>query len=204
MATDLGITFKETMSGGFRLGATDPHAGQKAGEKAGSHFVMHGVISIDNLATFIASDNHAASLRGTVEFTPFGGPIDAPTGIFKLFAPTENPELKLMVYQLGFEHQGKSYYMAGQKNVRDDPVFDLWKQTTTLYTQLHEGTSTSDPVVAAGVLSLGVRQLIDLVSTFHTTGEGSGPEKTEAIAKFGRFFMGELWDSYVLHLPNTQ
>jgi cholesterol oxidase len=100
---------------------------------------------------------------------------------------------------MGFQHDGKSYYLAGQKDVRQDPIFDLWKATTTLYSKLHEGTDKSGPVVGAGILSLGVRQLIDLMSTMKAPGAATFTEKSEAMAKFGRFFLGELWDTYVRH-----
>ena len=123
------------------------------------------------------------------------------SGVFNLFSPTEDPTLKLMVYEMGFNHGGKSYYLAGQKNVKEDPIIDLWKATTTLYSKLHEGTDKSGPVVGAGILSLGVRQLIHLVSTIEAPGATSFTEKSEAIAKFGRFFLGELWDTYVRHVP---
>jgi hypothetical protein len=101
-----------------------------------------------------------------------------------------------MVYELAFSHGGKPYYLAGKKEVHDDPGFDLWKDTTTLYTTLHEGTSKAGPVVGAGVLRLGVADLADLVSTMRATGARGVVESAEAIAIFGRLFMGELWDSY--------
>jgi len=132
-----------------------------------------------------------------LHFLPLGMGIKAHTGVFNLFSPTDYPKLKLMVYELGFEHNGQQYYLAGKKEVRDDPGFDLWSDTTTLYTQLHKGTDKNGAVVGAGILTLGVADLIKLVSTMVVTNAGSGADKLNTIAKFGRFFMGELWDSYV-------
>jgi len=54
--------------------------------------------------------------------------------------------------------------------------------------------------VGAGILTLGVRQLIDLVASMQAPGATNFTEKSEAIAKFGRFFLGELWDTYVRHV----
>jgi cholesterol oxidase len=197
----VGISFSEVMSGGFALGATDPTAGEKQGRKEGSEMTMHGTITIDDIDRFVADPNHLGGLAGTLDFTPFGDGLAATTGVFNLFKPTGDPKLTLMVYEMGFTHGGKSYYMAGQKNVRDDPMFDLWKDTTTLYTRLYEGTDKSGPVAGAGVLTLGVKELLKLLSTLEATGAGSFTEKSEAIAKFGRFFLGELWDTYVRHVP---
>ena len=38
----------------------------------------------------------------------------------------------------------------------DDPGFDLWADTTTLFTRLHKGTDATGPVIGSGVLTLGV------------------------------------------------
>ena len=197
----IGISFREVMSGGFALGATDPAEGEKKGRSEGSDLTMHAAIDIADLDLFIAERDHPGSLTGTLDFTPFGDGIPATSGIFNLFNPTGDPKLKLMVYEMGFSHGGKSYYLAGQKNVKEGPIFELWKDTTTLYTKLHEGTDKSGPVVGAGILTLGVKQLIQLVSTVEAPGADSFTEKSEAIAKFGRFFLGELWDTYVRHAP---
>ena len=98
---------------------------------------------------------------------------------------------------MSFHHQGQDYYLAGKKEVRDDPGFDLWTDTTTLFTQLHQGVDKNAPVVGAGILTLGVRDLLKLVSTVTVTNAQTNTDKITTVAKFGQFFMGELWDSYV-------
>jgi cholesterol oxidase len=195
----VGISFREVMSGGFALGATDPADGEKRGRAEGSEMTMHGAIDIQDLDRFLAEADHPGALTGTLDFTPFGDGLAATSGIFNLFSPTGDPKLKLMVYEMGIQHGGKDYYLAGQKDVRQDPIFDLWKATTTLYSTLHEGTDKSGPVVGAGILTLGVKQLIQLMATMKAPGATSFTETSEAMAKFGRFFLGELWDTYVRH-----
>src|SRR5215216_893527 len=112
----VGIAFREVMSGGFALGATDPAEGEQKGRAEGSEMTMHASIMIDDVDRFIAEPEHPGGLTGSIDFTPFGAGIAAPTGVFNLFNPTDDPKLKLMVYELGFQHDGKSYYVAGQKN----------------------------------------------------------------------------------------
>jgi hypothetical protein len=73
----------------------------------------------------------------------------------------------------------------------------MWKATTTLYTQLHQGTDKSGPVVGAGVLNLGVADLLAMIPTMRATNTSSPAEAADAVARFGRFFLGELWDTYV-------
>ena len=192
----LGLTFRETMKGGFALEETDPEAGHQKGEREGSELSMHASIRIHDLKTFMDDPEHAGAITGHIDFTPFGENIPAKNGVFNLFSPADEPSTKLMVYELGFEHEGKDYYLAGRKVVHDDPGFDLWEDTTTLFTRLHEGLDADGPVVGAGVLSLGLKELMALVSTMRATNAGSAADAAKALAMFGRFFMGELWDSY--------
>ena len=45
------------------------------------------------------------------------------------------------------------------------------------------------------------RGLIGVITSLKGTGS-DGQDNAEAVAKFGRFFMGGLWDSYVAHRPS--
>ena len=74
---------------------------------------------------------------------------------------------------------------------------DMWKATTTLYTQLHQGTDKTGPVVGAGVLTLGVADLLAMIPTMHATNTTSPQKAAETVAKFGKFFLGEIWETYV-------
>jgi hypothetical protein len=191
----LAFTFREMMSGGFSMGETDPARGHDAGR----HTVleMYNTIAIDDLDRFIAERDHPGSISGHINWAPLGNNIQAPTGVFNLFSPSDDPTLRLMVYELAFEHGGRPYYLAGHKEVRVHPIFDMWKDTTTLYTQLHDGRDTTGPVVGAGIVSLSPVELMKMIATFRSPNASSAQEEAEAVAKFGRFFMGELWETYV-------
>ena len=191
-----GFHFNETMEGPFGLGATEPVAGEAQGRDDSTFLAMHGSISIDNMQRFIDDPEHAATLGGTVDFTPFGEALPVSAGVFNLFNRAAEPGLKYMVYELTFDHDGETYFLAGRKNVRNDPGVDLWADTTTLFTHLHRGTSAEGEVVGAGILRIGAGGLARLVSTMRATGTSSATEQARTIASFGAFFMGELWDSY--------
>lgn len=197
----LGIQFKETMAGGFSLDATEPESGRDIGNRSGIEMAMHAQINIADMDKFINDKDHLGRLTGTIDFSPMGMGLsmESQTGVFNLFYPTDDQTLKLMVYELGFEHQGEQYYVAGKKKVEDDSLLELWPGTTTLYTRLHKGTDKSGPVIGAGILTLGVTDLINLTSTLEVSNATSNTEKLRTISKFGAFFMGELWDSYVKH-----
>jgi len=183
-----GLTFKETMSGPVALGASDPEAG--AADPSAAKLAVHCEIAIDDIDRFVDDRDHTGSITGSVEYEPFGGTLPVTSGIFNLFSPG-GPNERLMQYRLAFEHDGKPYFLDGRKHVHDDPGFDVWKDTTTLYTVLHEGSDDSGPVVGAGILGLGVEALTRMMSTMRSTGGGLEP-----LVKFGKVFLGSLWETY--------
>ena len=183
-----GLTFKETMFGPVALGASDPEAG--AADPSAAKLAVHCEIAIDDIDRFVDDRDHTGSITGSVEYEPFGGTLPVTSGIFNLFSPGE-PNERLMQYRLAFEHDGKQYFLDGRKHVHDDPGFDVWKDTTTLYTVLHEGSDDSGPVVGAGILGLGVEALTRMMSTMRSTGGGLEP-----LVKFGKVFLGSLWETY--------
>jgi len=191
-----GVTFSETMAGGFSLDEDDPSAGAKKGREVGTILAMHATIRIEDMERFISDPEHCGNIAGSIDFTPFGKGIKATFGNFNLFNPTDNPEMKYMVYEFGFTHQGQDYFVAGRKEVKDDAGLDLWSDTTTLFTRLYEGSNAEGNQIGAGILSLGITDLIAMTATFRSINSKSAVDSYEALSKFGRFFMGELWDIY--------
>lgn len=194
-----GITFRETMAGGFALGTTDPEAGAKSPDQ----LAMHATIHIHDIDAFIADPQHKAKLTGTIDFAPLGMGMVADRGVFGLFSPSGKPELTYMVYELGFSHGGHRWYLAGKKHVKLGSPLRLWGETTTLYTTLHQGNDADGPVKGAGVLSLGVVDLLKLLGTLEATDSDSLLETATAKAKFFGFFSKELTRTYVLQQPDT-
>ncbi len=191
-----GITFSETMTGGFALGATDPADGDVQGKVAGTAMTMHCTINVHDLARFVADPDHTGGITGHISFPAFGEDIPAQRGVFNLFQPTDQPQHTRMVYELAFRHEGRQYYLAGRKEVRHDPLIDIWRDTTTLFTQLHEGPHKSGPVVGAGILHIQPNDLAKLIAALHATHADSLGERAQAMLRFGRFFAGELWETY--------
>lgn len=186
------LAFRETMSGAFSLGETEPTAG--AGKGRSTPFTFHATISVDDMEAFIQNPEHAARLVAHISFPPFGKDIPTKRGSFNLFKASDDPKARLMTYGMAFEHQGREYYLAGTKTIRDDRGADLWHDTTRLYCRLHEGGDERGAVVGAGVLKLTLGELIKLVSSMRSSLEGS--EGRQAVLRFGQFFLGTLWDVY--------
>lgn len=196
MSDHIGLNFKETMAGGFALNSIHPDDGFTKGEQSDSYLAVHLKITLEDLDKFIADKHHSGSIGGNVDFTPFGNNISVDKGSFNCFSPGNDPSEKQMVYELWFKHKGTPYYFRGQKNVKDDPGFDMWKDTTKLYSVLFQGDSDDGDIVGAGILTLGITQLAKLLSSMNVSGTQDNVEKTKAVTTFGRFFMGNLWDTY--------
>ena len=191
-----GIAFDETMEGWFALGAATPEEGVTKGKNAGTRLAMHARVSIDDLDRFVAVAEHPGGLTGTIDFQPIGIGLAATSGVFQLFSPGPGEDARRMVYELAFPDQGRPRYLAGEKRVRNEGGVDLWKDTTTLYTRLHDGNDAKAPVIGAGILTLGVPQLLALMSTMKPINGGG----MDTIGRFGMFFFGELWEVYAPHL----
>lgn len=191
-----GITFREMMTGSFALGETDPEAGAARGAAAKTSLTMHATVTVHDVDRFISDPHHLGSLVGNIDFAPFGSGMPSSKGVFNLFAPSDVPRLKYMVYELAFAHADQPYYLAGKKHVRDDAGFDLLRDTTTLLTTLHEGSDATGRIVGAGVLKLGMGDFAKLLTTVRPTGAHQVKDGTAAVMKFTRFFAGQLMDIY--------
>ncbi len=195
----LGITFRERMEGGFSLGETDPQIGAEKG--AGSALTLHTAMSIHDLRTFMSDPDHAGVMNGHMSFAPWGQDLPAKGGVFNLFSPPENPALTLVKYELALEQNGQEYYLAGRKEIHRGATSDLWKDLTTLYVQLHQGPNATGPVVGGGILRVSATDFASMVSSIHVTNAQSMTEQAQALGEFGRFFLGELWETYHAKVP---
>jgi predicted acylesterase/phospholipase RssA len=193
----MALTFQEVMRGSFALGAQDPQQGAQQGGAAATTMTINASIRIDNLDRFLNEPAHAGSLSGTIDFAPFGAGVRATGGTFNLLERA-GPLSKEFIYQLEFQQDGKAYFLDGRKYVRQDG--DLWKDTTTLHATLYEGRDANGPVAGAGVLQLGVSDFIHTLGTIRVHNARTLIDSVAAFERFGKFFLGELWDSYGIHL----
>jgi hypothetical protein len=76
---------------------------------------------------------------------------------------------ELMIYETGFEQDGKKYYLAGEKKMTSGSIANLWKETTTLFVKFHAGKDRSGPILAAGTLTLSPLELIKMLFSMHAS-----------------------------------
>jgi hypothetical protein len=193
----LGVAFRETMSGPFALDEIDPRAGARRGRDKRLTLSLHASIEVTDVGRFLSDPNHAGSITGHLDFAPLGENLPSKIGVFNLFSGAPGSDTKYMVYELGFEASGKDYYLAGRKEVREGRALHFWRDTTTLFTQLHAGRDATGPVIGAGILSLSVAGLLQMIPTMAARNARSLGEWGEALGKFGAFFSSRLYDIYV-------
>lgn len=186
------------MTGGFALGASDPADGHSEGELGGSTLTMRCTVEIPDIDGFVDDPDHPAKLHAILDIAALGTAISAPQGTLHVFQPSsDEPGVKLLLYRLPFVFGEQPYFLEGKKFIRDgSSPRDLWDQARTLYTRLHAGEDERGPVAGAGILSIDVQQIVDLGASMRVTGTRSPVRKAEAMSRFGKLVLGELWDAY--------
>ncbi|MDJ0615453.1 MAG: patatin-like phospholipase family protein [Calothrix sp. MO_192.B10] len=194
------ISFTEQMKGYINFSESDYEQGFKAQEKR-SYLMVRLTIKIDDVERFITQPQHDAAVEGYIECEPLGGQLAVQSGSFNLFVDEGDPTHKHMLYRLYFQDQsGNPLTLTGFKDVKDDPGFDLWSDTSTLYTRLLSGHITPEEeaqaeIKAAGIIRIHLPDFVKQLTTFRTEGSNIAA-RTSALTRFGIFFLGKLWDVY--------
>ena len=200
-----GLAFSETMRGPFALGESDCARGAATGRRAHTTLTFRVDVNIEDMAAFARDPSHAARLGGSVEFEALGT-MEAMSGVVRLFAPADaqaGSHARVMYYGLRLAHQDGERFLAGVKHVEGRSLFAMWPETTTLYTRLHDGSDESAPVIGAGVLHLSPLSLLRTLPSMRPTPVVGRARGAATLARFGRFFAGQLWSSYVVRRPAT-
>jgi len=198
--TPLGAEFTERMAGFVSTKVSDDfERGAAAAEAADEPLEFILTIHVDDLDRLIADRDHEAPMSGTVKAPALSPrPLAVSEATFNLFnEDSEAIATNNMVYRMRLTAEdGREFWFHGKKLVHDDPGFDTWSDTTTLYVTLHEGTDESGPVIGKGILHISPTDLMRQLSTISAIGAEDAAEAVAAKAKFARFFALELVDTY--------
>ena len=199
--TPTSLRFTEEMKGYAARGATDPAAGDIKGRADGTPLAVRLTVSMDDLDRFITDPDHRASANGWVESPLIGGRRPVANGIVNLLVSDADPTYKEMRYRLFFtDEKGTALTLAGVKTIHDDGGFDIWPDTTTLYTKILPGTISGDDAsivpVAAGIIRIHWNDFLQQLTTFHADAPTLG-QRVNAINRFGAFFFGKIWDVFL-------
>jgi predicted acylesterase/phospholipase RssA len=207
--TTLGFT--EEMKGYVTLGELDYDRGAREGQKSDTSLMFHLTITVDDVDRFVTHPEHDTDdLRGYIRCDALGGERPVEKGTFNLFVDEKDPAQKRMLYRLFFsDAHGRPLTLSGFKEIKDDPGRDVWADTTTLFTTIFKGhvgaaeeaALRKDPPtlqnvhVASGIIVIQLLDFLKQLTTFRTEGP-TLHDRAAATARFGRLFMGKLWDVY--------
>jgi cholesterol oxidase len=195
------VQFTEEMLGHVTFGETDFNRGSVPDRPGAGFFKFHLTIVVDDIQRFGIDPMRQAGAFGWVECDALGGRMPVERGVFNLFVDSE-PGVKHMLYRLFFrDGVGHPLTMTGYKLVRDDAGFDVWRDTTTLFTRVLRGhvedhEEDGAELVASGVLRIRMRDFAKQLTTFRAHGKGPGAA-LGALVKFGWIFLGQLAEAYV-------
>jgi hypothetical protein len=201
MSAPATVRFTEEMLGHVTFGESDFARGAAPERDGAGALKFHLTIEVDDIERFGADAKRHAGARGYLVCDALGGRLPVERGDFNLFVDTA-PGVKRMLYRLWF-HDGVGHplTLSGYKLVRDDAGFDVWRDTTTLFTRVlrghvEAGEEAAAEVVASGVLRIRMRDFARQLTTFRAGGPGVGA-RLGALARFGWIFLGQLAEAYL-------
>jgi predicted patatin/cPLA2 family phospholipase len=195
------LRFTEQMKGYVEFGETDFRQGSSAGWESGNYLAVRLTIDIHGMDRFVLEPDHEASVTGWVECEALGGRRRVEEGTFNLLVFDDDPARQRMLYRLYFsDGVDRPLTLSGYKEVSDDPGRDLWSDTTTLHTRVLRGHvdaagEADAQVVAAGIIRIRPGDFARQLTTFRVQAP-SLAGRAATLGRFGRLFLGKLWDVY--------
>jgi cholesterol oxidase len=189
------------MLGHVTFGETDFARGAQPDRDGSGAFKFHLTIEVDDIESFSNDPLRPATAVGYVVCDALGGRLPVEQGWFNLFVDVE-PGVKHMLYRLWFrDGVGNPLTMTGFKLVKDDAGFDVWKDTTTLFTRIlqghvPEGEDGTAVILASGTIIIRARDFAKQLTTFRAGGP-TLVAKLGALAKFGLIFAQQLAEAYL-------
>ena len=193
------------MRGFITFGEDDYDKGFRQGKKSKTACMFHVTVLMEDIVRFIEDPAHEGSITGTVDCDALGGERPVEQGWFNLFvdADEDGEERKLMKYRLWIEDgEGHPVTLNGYKEVQDDPGFDVWSDTTTLFTHILAGHVAPTPatevgdagedIVATGILHVLPADFAVQMTTFRV----DPAHRLDALGRFGGLFLGALWETF--------
>jgi cholesterol oxidase len=196
----LGLQFTETMKGIFlRDPAVDFDTLEKTDAGAANPFQFTLTIESDDLDAMLTDAKHEAAISGTVTAPALApAPLTVTRGMFNLFVQDPGQvDVRKMRYRFAMtDEAGRSFYLDGYKIIRDEPLLHVWHDTTTLYITLYDGPDANAPLLGRGILHIKPVDFAKQMTTIRVNNAASFREELGAIARFGSFFAGTLWNDY--------
>jgi hypothetical protein len=194
------LTFTEQMKGYISFNTESFLSGFEKGKIENNFFMFNSDIYIEDVFKFNKEPSLPSTMKGWIESELFGGKAYYDKAFFNLYVDTENPKHKYMKYRIFFKNPAnkQEFTLFGFKDIKDDPIFDIWEDTTTLYTRIYQGFTESESdegVIAKGILKIYMLDFLKQLTTFRTTGSDTATN-LKAFIEFNKMFLGTLYDVY--------
>ncbi len=202
------VRFTEEMLGHVTFGETDFARGAQPDRDDAAAFKFHLTIEVEDIERFAHDPLRPAVATGWVHCDALGGRLPVVQGWFNLFVDVE-PGVKHMLYRLWFyDGVGHPLTMTGFKLVSNDAGFDIWGDTTTLFTRIlrghvPEGEDATAELVASGTIIIRARDFAKQLTTFRSTSPSIG-SGIVAMLRFGVIFAQQLADTYLRRRSRTR
>jgi choline dehydrogenase-like flavoprotein len=201
-APTVGLQFTESMRGFFSTKVTDPDyaRGVAHGKDDGSSFVFVLTLIAEDVSVFLDAPDHPARSVGTVVAPALSPrPLMVAGGDFNLFVDQPGtPITRRMKYSMKLlSQEGRTFFMDGFKVIRDDPSFDVWADTTTLYITIYDGSSDQERIHGRGILRIYPEDFKRQLQTLQVKHAATTKQRVRAELGFARVFLGTLFDTYV-------
>jgi hypothetical protein len=200
-----GVTWSETFKGWLAFGRSDFNQAMLPEHREP---VTAGLtVVIDDIERYLdaqadggirdAEALPAAVTKGYLRCGGFGGELLVRTGTFQAFVPAGQTEPRdalhlRMRYDLRLRGPGgRAYVLEGFKLLENDPGYDSWSDTTTLFVRVRDG----DEQVAVGVLQISPLAFMRELCTFRGTGP-TRAARLRALARYQKWFATSMARTY--------
>jgi cholesterol oxidase len=204
-----GLQFSEAMEGWFSTRVKDDYAvAARQGKADGSSFRLIATVISDDIELMMSEPDHAAKLIGTVKAPALSPePLTLSNGEFYLFIKDPRQfNVRYMRY-LGrlTAKDGATYYFEGHKIIHNDPGFDVWSDTTTLFITVYAGKDDTGAIVGKGIIEIHLKDLRQQLTTMRALNAPNLGQRLSILARFGRFFTDQIFDIYggIFARPST-
>ena len=212
--TTLGIQFTETMRGFFstafkqrplfdkgRAGDLECYErAYRSGKEDNSLIEFTVTVTAADVQRLVDDPKHPGTIVGTLNAPLLSAqPLTVSEGKFNLFETfPDRVGVRHMSYNMKLAAEdGSEYFFSAFKSVPEgNSVLRAWADTSTLYATLYKGGDASGEVIGLGVLHIEPIDFAKQLTTLKALNASSKKERIEAVARFGKYFAGVLWETY--------
>lgn len=147
----------------------------------------HLEIEIPDIDFFTRDPEHRGTIAGWVRRKGDEKKIEVTAGWFQCLADAGGND-RVIRYNFSFAAPGGQMFTVDLESaVRHKDKFHAWREATTFQAKTGDADS--------GTMRMGAIEFAHMLTTFRAQG-GSFLERKKAIATFGAFFLGSLWETY--------